>query len=246
MTSSMRPAVAVQQTLPELLETNRSYLDWLESIGAEDAKRDFLASLERIATPPAEAYYYVPPAFLTSTTLVQVGGVSPSPYTHRSTNLRAFADPLNLVFTGNSYAQRVASILVNEVFPPWLTTEIPHYRCAEAQYTYVDNGRDRKWEPMSYTLAIGGCTLHRCHIRLFDGGYDEQLGDFTLGNAHYEQSHFPTKIHTVQDWDKSRDFVRRSVEATSFCKHVREERFTSGEVVRNIPHDGIALVIELR
>jgi len=69
-------AVAVSQTLDELLETNQGYLNWLDSIGAEDAKHDFVASLERIATPPAEAFYYVPPAYLRATPLVQVNGVS--------------------------------------------------------------------------------------------------------------------------------------------------------------------------
>jgi hypothetical protein len=245
MTSSARSAIGVQQTLAELLEANRSYLDWLDSIGAEEAKRDFLAQLERIATPTAGAYYYVPQAFLASTPLVQVGGVFLSPYTHRSTNLTSFSDPLNLIFTGNAHAERVADILMNEVFPPWLSTEIPLYSCADTQWTYVDNGVDRKWEPMSYTVAIGGCALHRCHMRLFDGGYDEQLGDFTVGNAHYEQSYL-SKIHVVQDWDKSQDFVRRLIESTALCKQVREQRLQpAGQVVQNVPHDGIAYIIEL-
>jgi len=244
MTSSSRSAVGVQQTLAELLEVNRGYIDWLDSIGAEEAKSDFLAQLERIATPVTGAYY-VPQAFLASTPLVQVGGVFLSPYTHRSTNLASFSDPLNLIFTGNAHSERVADILMNEVFPPWLSTEIPLYSCADAQWTYVDNGDDRKWEPMSHTLAIGGCALHRCHLRLFDGGYDEQLGDFTVGSAHYEQSYL-SKIHVIQDWDKSQEFVRRLLESTASCNQVREQRLQpAGEVVQNVQHDGIASIVEL-
>jgi len=64
MSSRAGSALAVSQTLAELLEANQGYLNWLDSIGAEDAKRDFIASLERVATPAFEAYYYVPTATL--------------------------------------------------------------------------------------------------------------------------------------------------------------------------------------
>ena len=242
-------AVAVSQTLDELLETNQGYLNWLDSTGAEDAKRDFVASLERIATPSAEAYYYVPPAYLRATPLVQVNGVSLSPYTHGSTNLQSFADPLNLIFSGKSQVDRVADIFMNGLFPPklWSSTIIPGvYSCADTQWIYVDNRGDRKWQAMNYTLAVGGCALNRCHIRLFDGGYDDQLGDFTLGGVHYEESYLP-RIHVIQDWDRSQDFVRQLFESSRFCKRVCEERLqTSGEVVQNVPHDGLATVIELQ
>lgn len=242
-------AVAVSQSLAELLEANQGYLNWFDSIGAEDAKHDFVASLERIATPPAEAYYYVPPALLRATPLVQVGGVSLSPYTHGSTNLESYADPLNLIFIGESQVDRVADIFISELFPPklWSSTIIPGiYNCADAQWVYVDNGGDPKWQPMNYTLAVGGCTLDRCHIRLFDGGRDEQLGEFTLGGVHYEESYLP-RIHVIQDWDRSQDFVRHLFESSRFCKRVHEERLqTSGEVVQNVPHDGLATVVELQ
>jgi hypothetical protein len=82
-------------------------------------------------------------------------------------------------------------------------------------------------------------------MRLFDGGYDEHLGDFTLGNAHYEQSYL-SRIHVVQDWDKSEDFVRRLIESIALCKQVREQRLQpAGEVVQNVPHDGMACIMEL-
>jgi len=47
MGSGAGSAVTVTQTSPELLEANRSYLNWLDSVGAEEAKRDFMPSLER-------------------------------------------------------------------------------------------------------------------------------------------------------------------------------------------------------
>jgi hypothetical protein len=246
MSSRAGSALAVSQTLAELLEANQGYLNWLDSIGAEDAKRDFIASLERVATPAFEAYYYVPTATLCLTPLVQVGGVNFSPYTHRSTNLMSFADPLNLLFTGNAKVDRVADLLMKGVFPPWLSTQLPLYNCAETHYVYVDNGIEPKWQPMNYTLAIGGCALHRCHIRLFDGGLGEQLGEFTLASVHYEESH-PSKIHAIQDWDRSQGFVRQTFESSGFCKQIRDEQFQSKyEVVQNVPHDGVATVLELR
>ena len=257
MSSKVRPAVAVSQTLTELLEANEGYLNWLDSIGAEETKGEFITSLERIASRPEALYYpalipyptYIPQAFLRPTPLAPVGGITLSPYTHRSTNLESFADPLNLIFTGEAQVDRVASILMNELFPPrlWSSTVLPViYDCAETHWVYVDNEGDRKWQSMDYTLAIGGCAFNRCHIRLFDGGFDERLGEFTLANVHYEESYL-WKIHAIVDWDRSQNFVRQLFEASPFCKRIRKQQLqVKGEVVQNVQHDGIATVIELQ
>ncbi len=242
MPSESGSAVAVQQTLAELLGANQGYLNWLDSIGAEEDKREFVETLQRIAAPPVGVYYYAP------SPLVKVGGVALSPYTHRSTNLTSFADPLNLIFTGEAQVDRVASIFMNGLFPPqlWSSTRIPLYSCAETHWVYVENGSDSKWQGMNYTLAVGGCALERCHIRLFEGGSNGTLGEFTLGGVHYEESPLP-KIHVIQDWDRSQDFIRQLFESSRFCKHTHEVRLQDeGEVVQNVPHDGLATVVELQ
>ncbi len=171
-----------------------------------------------------------------------------SPYTHRSTNLTAVADPLNLVFTGRANVERVASIFVNELFPPWLdTVTLPNlHRCANTQWVYVDDGVEPKWQEMNYTLAIGGCTLNRVHIRLFDGGHNEQLGEFTLANVHYEHWDW-LKDHVVEDWDKSESFVRQLFEGKPFYKQIEEAQLqVEGEELQNVYHDGQASIIELQ
>jgi hypothetical protein len=251
MASKTGPAVAVPQTFEELQKANEGYLNWLDSIGAQEEKRRFLQSLQESAVPLAPTYpryyaYHVP-AFLCQTRLVQIGGVSLSPYTHRTMNFLSLADPLNLIFVGNAGVDRVAEIFIDMLFPPWLDTVIPNvYNCADIQWVYLRNAVRPRWQQMNYTLALGGCALNRCHVRLFDGGHDEQLGDFTLAGVHYEESHL-RKIHVIQDWDKSQDFVRRLFESKPFCKGIREERLQDqGEERENVAHDGIASVIELQ
>lgn len=248
------------QSLEELPEANEGDLNWLDSIGAEEAKQEFIHSLERSLAPSMRVYYYVPltkvfeyvPAVRSlPSPLVTVSDVSFSPYTRKSKNTGSAADPLNLMFTGNGEANRVAEILTHELFPPWLSTEIPEAppwppvirNCSENQYVYVDTRPE--WQPMNHTLAIGGCALHRCHIRLFDGGYSQQLGHFTLACVHYEQSSL-RRLHVVQDWDRSQAFVRGLFESKSFCRKVREMNFQpEREELQGIAHDGLASVIEL-
>jgi hypothetical protein len=248
------------QSLEELLEVNEGYLNWLDSIGAEEKKQKFIQGLERSLArttavyyyqPRTGAYEYVPTVLSFPGPLVTVSDVSFSPYTHKSKNTASAEDPLNLMFTGNGDANRVAEILIHELFPPWLNTEIPEAppwlpvvrNCAGNQYVYVDT--ELGWQLMSQTLAIGGCALHRCHIRLFDGGYSKQLGRFTLAGVHYEQSSL-SRLHIIQDWDKSQAFVRGLLESKSFCGKVQEVRFQpDGEELQGIAHDGLASVIEL-
>ena len=241
----------VTQTLAELLDANQGYLNWLDSIGAEQAKRDFVLSLEKATTPPTRPYAaYVPPLFLYPPYLVQIGGVSLSPYTHRLMNLGFDADPLNLVFIGEALADKVADILLHELFPPrlWFSTVVPpRFNCAETQWVYFESNGASSWEGMNYTIAIGGCSFNpRCHIRLFDGGYDEQLGNFTLANVHYEHWDWLKRNHVVEDWDRSQDFVKRLFEATPFCKRTYTERFQEDEEIQNVRHDGLATVVELQ
>ena len=254
VTPITRLVPAVPQTLEELLEENDRYLNWLDSIGAEETRNNFVLCLEKAATPP-EVYYYTPTGEVYSyaplsypTLLVEVGGVSLSPYTHRSKSAGSAADPLNLIFTGRARVDRVAEILQHELFPPelWRNSKIPIYDCADAQWVCIDNGLHPRWQRMRYSLAVGGCSLNRCHIRLFEGGYDEQLGDFTLANVYYERS-YPNRIHVIEDWDNSQDFVRRLFESKPFCKKVREEQLQAqGEELQRVAHDGLASIIELQ
>lgn len=248
------------QSMKELLEANEGYLNWLDSIGAEEAKQEFIQGLERSLArttgvyyyqPPTGVYEYVPPVPSLPGPLVTVSDVSFSPYTHKSKNAGSAEDPLNLMFTGNGDPNRIAEILIHEFFPPWLSTEIPEApswppvirNCCSTQYVYVDTKPD--WQPMNHTLAIGGCALHRCHIRLFDGGYSKQLSHFTLAGVHYEQSSL-SRLHAIQDWDRSQAFIRGLFESKSFCGKVREVRFQpDGEQLQGIAHDGLASVIEL-
>jgi hypothetical protein len=143
---------------------------------------------------------------------------------------------------------RVAEILQHELFPPelWRNTKIPLYDCADAQWVYIDNGLHPRWQRMRYSLAVGGCALNRCHIRLFDGGYDKQLGDFTLANVHYERS-YANRVHVIEDWDKSQNFACRLFESKPFCKKIREIRLQAqGEELQRVTHDGLASIIELQ
>jgi hypothetical protein len=248
------------QSMEELLEANEGYLNWLDSIGAEEAKQEFIQGLEISLARTREAYYYQPRtggyAYFPAVSslpgpLVTVSDVSFSPYTHKSKNNGSAEDPLNLMFTGNGDPNRVAEILIHEFFPPWLSTEMPEApswppvirNCCSTQYVYVDTRPE--WQPMNHTLAIGGCALHRCHIRLFDGGYSKQLGQITLAGVHYEQSSL-SRLHAIQDWDRSQAFVRGLFESKSFCRKAREVRFQpDGEELQGIAHDGLASVIEL-
>lgn len=49
-------AFVFTQTLAELLDANQAYLNWLDSVGAEQTKREFVRGLEKAAMPPARAY----------------------------------------------------------------------------------------------------------------------------------------------------------------------------------------------
>jgi hypothetical protein len=257
VTSITRLVAAVPQTLEELLSENEPYLNWLDSIGAEETRNNFVLSLEQAAAPSAEVYYYAPTgevyyyaprAISYPTLLVEVGGISLSPYTHRLKSAGSAADPLNLIFTGEAQVDRVAEIFMRELFPPelWRNTKIPLYDCADVQWVHVDDGLHPRWQRMRYSLAVGGCALNRCHIRLFDGGYDKQLGDFTLANVHYERS-YANRIHVIEDWDKSQDFACRLFESKPFCKKIREIRLQAqGEELQRVAHDGLASIIELQ
>jgi hypothetical protein len=243
-------AFAVTQTLAELLDANQGYLNWLASIGAEQAKRDFVLSLEKAAMPSARAYAaYVAP-LLYPPSLIQIGGVSLSPYTHRVMNIGFDADPLNLIFVGEAQADRVADIFLHEVFPPrlWLSTVIPpSFNCAETQWVYFESNDMSNWQGMNYTIAIGGCSLNpRRHVRLFDGGYDEQLGEFTVANAHYEHWDWLKMNHAIEDWDRSQDFVKRLFEATPLCRRTYPVHFQEEEEIQNVHHDGLATIVELQ
>jgi hypothetical protein len=255
VTSITRLVAAVPQTLEELLSENEPYLNWLDSIGAEETKNDFVLSLEQAAAPSPEVYYYTPTGEVYQyaplsypTLLVEVGGVSLSPYTHRLKSTGSAADPLNLIFTGEARVDRVAEILQHELFPPelWRNTKVLVVDCADPQWVYVDSGLHYRWHRMRYSLAVGGCSLNRCHVRLFDGGYDKQLGDFTLANVHYERS-YANRIHVIEDWDKSQDFARRLFESKPFCKKIGEIRLQAqGEELQCVAHDGLASIIELQ
>jgi len=141
----------------------------------------------------------------------------------------------------------VADIFQRELFPPWLDTMAVEslYRCANTQWVYVEDAIGPKWQEMDYTFALGGCTFNRCHIRLFNGGHDEQLGDFTLANVHYEHWEW-TADHVVEDWDKSQNFVQRLFEEKPFTKRIHTERLLPAEEIQQVPHDGLASVIELQ
>lgn len=243
-------AFALTQTLAELLDANQGYLNWLDSIGAEQTKQDFVLSLEKSAMPRARAYAaYVAP-LLQPPSLIQIGGVSLSPYTHRSMNIGFDADPLNLLFVGEARAERVADIFLRDLFPPdlWYSTVIPPgFNCAETRWVYFESSAASNWQGMSYTIAIAGCSLKpRCHIRLFDGDCDEQLGNFTLASVHYEHWDWLKRNHVIEDWDRSQDFVKRLFKATPFCERTYTERFQEDEEIQNVHHDGLATVVELQ
>jgi hypothetical protein len=217
-------------------------------MGAAKAEHDFIESLRPLSEAAIPAYLrhiaYKPP-------FKEIGGVIVSTYTHRSMSLtrRSESDPLNLVFTGNAEVSRVAEIFANRLFPPeldWQSTVVLLSNCAKTHWTYVRRGDVHDFCGMRYTIAMGGCLSNpRCHIRLFDGGYDEELGEFTLANVHYEHLDLSKVNHIVTDWDRSQAFVQHLFEAVPYCRSVRLERFQPEERIQNVPHDGLATVVEL-
>ena len=247
--------VSVPQTLQELLEANQGYLNWLHSMGAAKAEHDFTESLRPLATAAEYAYApyveYERPEILFQPPMTEIGDVTVSPYTHRSMSLaqESQADPLNLVFAGNAEVSRVAKIFAYRLFPPelhWQSTVVPLYNCAETQWVYLRKGDMHDFLGMKYTIAMGGCLSNpRCHIRLFDGGHDEQLGEFTLANVHYEHLDVSKMNHVVDDWDRAQAFVQHLFQATPYCESVRMERFQANERIQNIPNDGFGTIIEL-
>lgn len=243
----------VPQTLEELLEANQGYLNWLRSMGAAEAERNFIESLRPLAAAPAQyapfAAYTPPPQILLQPPMKQIGGVAVFPYTLRSKNLAFESDPLNLLFTGNANVSRVAQIFAGGLFPPeldWRSTVLPlGSKCAETQYVFVKRDAD-PFQEMRFTIAMGGCLSNpRCHIRLFDGGYDTEIGDFTLASVHYEHFDLSIMNHVIEDWDKPQAFVQHLFEATQYCRSIRLEKFQDEEEIQNVPNDGLATVMEL-
>lgn len=239
----------VPQTLEELLEVNRGYLNWLRSVGGTEAERRYVESLCQLTAGTTQFYYQPYAEYRAPELLKEIGGTAFSPYTYRSMSLAIRADPLNLVFTGNAGASSVARIFADELFPPgldWRSTVLPlGNRCAETQYVFVRRDQD-PFQEMRFTIAMGGCLSNpRCHIRLFDGGYDTELGEFTLGAVHYEHFDLSIMNHVIEDWDRSQAFVQHLFEATQYCRSIRLERFQSEEEIQNVPNDGLATVIDL-
>jgi len=247
--------MTVPQTLQELMEANQGYLNWLRSKKAAKAERHFIESLRPLATARVYAYApfppYAPAEIPFQPPMKEIGGVAVSPYTHGSMTLKPISrsDPLNLVFTGNAQISRVAEIFGSGLFPPeldWRSTVVPLTNCARTQWVYIKRENVSDYEGMGYTIAMGGCLSDpRCHIRLFDGGYDGELGEFTLANVHYEHFGLSKIDHIVDDWDRAQAFVQHLFEATDYCRSVRMESFQTQEKIQNVPNDGIATIMEL-
>jgi hypothetical protein len=184
----------------------------------------------------------------------QLGAAKFYPYTYSSRNRLSTADPINLVFTNHADVSTVESQIHKYIFPPWLDTATKvGYQCSKTQWAYVDNtasGGMAGWVRMDSTLAIGGCSLIRCHIRLFDGGKDASpggIGEYTLANVHYDVWDWSVFDHVIQDWDNTQGFLSEMFErhSPSFASKRMEQLQPSGEILQNVQHDGLATVIEL-
>lgn len=238
-----REIVVEKPTLKGILDTNREYLEWLETaidVEAANAHKQHLQQLV-IRAPPTGTRIQIP--------LRKLGESLIWPYTSKLQGVHTPSDPINLIFWNEGKADEVYAKLANYFIPPWHDVEI----CSEPQYTYVDNGSFggyKGWIRVAYSLANCVCLgfRKRCHIRLFDcvDREPKQFGNFAVANIHYEEASVLT--HKVKDWDRSQQFIdclfTRSFPFTGTKAKVKLQ--PKGEELQNVKHDGVADAIELR
>ena len=239
-----------EQSLEELIDDNKGYLDWLGQNISPEAREQYKTQLERLI---AEA----PPARMMKEILVvPFSKLRFWPYTTSSKGNPEPKDPINLIFWNNAKADTVHNIM-EQFIPPFLDTKFLKglSNCASAQYTYVDNselGGYVGWVKMSSSLSNCVCAgwHKRCHIRLFDLiDKDPTKGYVSIGAVHYEEWEWQSIDHIIKDWDRSQYFVDNLFDPVAFSfvgSKTTTELQPKGEVLQGVQHDGVASAIELK
>jgi hypothetical protein len=179
------------------------------------------------------------------------------PYTGSEPH-HATMDPVNLVFFGNAGADRVARLL-QSLDPPWIDSSIVKGTslraplCALRHVVWMERaptGPEGGFVRSQYSLSPQGCDLKRIHLRLFEGTADpgdKGWGRWCLGSVH-EEDVLPGRLeHTVTDWDGAQRKVARALldALGDRCHAVAMRLQPPGEVLRGVPHDGLASAIRL-
>ncbi len=237
--SSVEEIEIQEATIDGAISENAKYTNWLKEFGGQKAVDSYVNQLRlKLASAPT-------PRTLASIPLRKVGGVRISEFTYSSRKAAMASDPINLVFITKADRTRLVRDLENQLFPPWLDTK---WFCAECQWVRVENpvgSRNTRWIKMLTTRAIGGCTGIRCHLRLFDVGYDSSpggVGKCIIGNVHYETWH---GRHVVQDWDRTQKFVETLFLQLPTTGKSSGLRLQQPGNPKKVPNDGIASMIPL-
>ena len=230
----------------KLAETNAGYIKWLRIRGGTEAVELYYSHLEEILDRSPKDGTTV------TMKLVEIGerSVRFYPWTTECP-FGPRSDPINVVFTNMGSARNVANKFKVDFVPPWRDTVTWRIPCARAHFALFDNtphGGSVAWVKMSNSLTNCGC-FRRCHIRTFDGGTDSSpngLGQYSIGSVHYEVWKKPIS-HIVRRWDGAQQFLD-SIFSPGFplvgsksAVQIQNPR----EVLKGIPHDGVATVIEL-
>jgi hypothetical protein len=166
------------------------------STSADDAFVAAMASFPPQQTPP-------PPGLVT----VSIGSASLEfwPYTGENFSGQG-QDPINLIFHGNVDPLKVREALMS-LDGNRTAFGFPDEFPFNARWTdaignvQVGYGSNTGWTGGVVQLACGDYHIARFHIRLF------KLGDWTVGNAHFEILIPGTSDHQVLNWELAEQFV---------------------------------------
>ncbi len=229
-----------KQTIQELIEDNKEYLEYLRKNIGPEAVSKHIRSLE-------EALEKVPYNGTTSLKLVEVGWESISfwPYTSDAIG-GSISDPINLVFynkgNGLNVNNKIDYSLTNSWDPTWLSN---------TQYTYIDDtahGGSAYWERDSYTLANGPAYGTRYHIRIFNGTYDTHVPGFAYwsnAGVHKETWSWTQLKHIIDSWEEAETFIKNDFAGKSFVGSIGTTNLNNAGTFQGQYNDGNAPVIEL-
>jgi len=244
--TTMRMRVVEKPSLEKLIAINADYIKWLKITGGREAVDPYLSHLEEIlAEGPKEGD-------IITIRLIVLG--KRSIYFYPWTTEYPFGpreDPINIIFSNQGGTNNVVGKLTKDLIPPWRDTVWRRLPCARVHFAFIDNshhGGTSRWVKMSASVTNCGC-FRRCHMRLFDGGMDSTpkgFGEYSIGSVHYEVWKLRVN-HVVESWDGAQEFVNTIFSSGfPFVGSKTTVRLqSSGEVLKRIPHDGIAAMIEL-
>ncbi len=173
----------------------------LEPSGEPMSADEILHKLELRGLPPSDR---VPPSGLVT---VSVGSDNVEFWPYTGKNFTGTPqDPINLIFYGQADPRQIMAALLSldgdrsdyglPPVPPFNLTWQDAIGDVQAGY-----GTGSGWISGAVQLACGEYGPIRFHIRLF------KLGDWTVGNAHFEVQIEGTTDHQVLSWELAEQFV---------------------------------------